>query len=144
MRKIASVMALVLTAGIAVIGPSSVSAAAAEQSVTEDVWNESWWRPAGWNVVKIHRYMKADGHHYVTGYINAPNGTSAFYYDRSYNGGKTWESFVDRRYVNGTNQLPEKYNDGGVWYRVCGASEWLNNPYGNPQWGYNIACTAWY
>ncbi|MER7533276.1 hypothetical protein ABTX77_00625 [Streptomyces sp. NPDC097704] len=142
-KKTALLGALAMTAALALLGPAATPAAASS-TVADDVWNYAYWTPAGTrNLVKIHRYL-VNGHHYVTGYLVATSGTSALYYDRSYDGGATWDSFVDRVYFSGARPLPEKYDDGGVWYRVCGASEWLGNPYGDPRWGYNIACTSWY
>ncbi|MFD0400964.1 hypothetical protein ACFV84_37340 [Kitasatospora sp. NPDC059811] len=137
---------VMLAVSAALVGPAVGTAAATSRTVT-DVTNEATWRPGTQfgNTVQIHRYTKSDGHNYVDSWLQALDGnTVAYYYDRSYNGGKTWDSFVNRIYTQTGASLPEKYDDGGVWYRACGASEWLGSPYTNPQWTYNIACTGWY
>ncbi|MET7532781.1 hypothetical protein [Streptomyces goshikiensis] len=143
MGLVAATVMLVASATLA--GPTVGTAAAASTTVT-DVTNTATWRPGGQytNTVQIHRYKKSDGHNYVDSWAVVLHGPAAYYYDRSYDGGRTWDSFINRVYTQNGSSLPEKYDDGGVWYRACAASEWLGNPYGNPQWGYNIACTPWY
>ncbi|MEV7776968.1 hypothetical protein [Kitasatospora sp. NPDC088351] len=145
-KKTGLAAAIVMVAASATLAGPTVGTAAATSRAVADVTNEAHWSPSRYqNTVQIHRYTKSDGHHYVDSWLTALDGNvTAYYYDRSYDGGKTWDSFVNRMYTKTGASLPEKYDDGGVWYRACGASEWLGNPYGNPQWGYNIACTAWY
>ncbi|WP_457029533.1 hypothetical protein [Kitasatospora sp. P5_F3] len=133
-------------AGTAVAAPAVPAGTASAVAIqADDARSEGWFEPAGtWDGVFLHRYLR-NGHHYVTGSYSSTDYNLAVYYDQSYDGGRTWNSFVDRRYVNpGTGSLPERYDDGGVWYRACSAAEWAGNPYGNPQWGYNIACTTWF
>ncbi|WP_033355742.1 hypothetical protein [Kitasatospora aureofaciens] len=134
-------------AGTASAETTTPAKPAVGSAVTSGVWNTATYNPDGnTNTVEINQYVGSNGHHYVTGWLYAGSTNVAFYYDQSFDGGRTWNSFLDRRYVGpgGWYTLPEKYDDGGVWYRACSAAEWAGSPYANPQWGYNIACTNWY
>lgn len=126
--------------------PTAAAPAAAPRlhSTATDRTNYSSYSAGG--TVGIDQWVSSDGHHYVNGQLYASTGPVSFYYDQSFDGGRTWNSFLDREYVyaGGWYILPTHYDDGGVWYRACSANENVGNPYGNPQWGYNIACTSWY
>ncbi|KIF00600.1 hypothetical protein PL81_40265 [Streptomyces sp. RSD-27] len=132
---------LMIALGVAA-GPQAAPASATPQ----DEQSSAWWSPDGTsNSVTLWRTLR-NGHHYISGTAVTGPAVAAVYYDRSDNGGRSWKSFVDRRYVSGytATYLPEHYDDGGVWYRICGASEWRGDPYGNPAWGLNIACSNWF
>ncbi|MFD6181976.1 hypothetical protein [Streptomyces goshikiensis] len=144
LRVLAAAAALLLTpmAGTASAETPTQSKPGASPAAT----NSAWFSPNAYsNTVWITQFVGGDGHHYVYGTLNSGSSNLALYYDRSTDGGRNWDSFVDRVYVgSGRYTLPTKYDDGGVWYRACSAAEWAGNPYGNPQWGYNIACTNWF
>ncbi|MEU6239149.1 hypothetical protein [Kitasatospora sp. NPDC047058] len=141
---LAAAVALLLTpmAGTA----SAETATQSEPVASPAASNTAWFSPDGYsNAVRITQFVAGDGHHYVYGILNSRSSNLALYYDRSTDGGQHWDSFVDRVYVApGQYALPIKYDDGGVWYRACSAAEWAGNPYGSPEWGYDIACTNWF
>ncbi|MFG2907051.1 hypothetical protein ACGF13_18545 [Kitasatospora sp. NPDC048286] len=153
LRAIAAATAAAATLALCPLAATTASAApvagaaSAKPALDSGVWNTATYNPDGHvNTVEINQYVGSDNHHYVVGWLYAGSGNVAFYYDQSHDGGRTWNSFLDRTYVGpgGWYTLPTKYDDGGVWYRACSAAEWAGSPYGNPQWGYNIACTNWY
>ncbi|MFE2106124.1 hypothetical protein ACFXAF_09665 [Kitasatospora sp. NPDC059463] len=124
----------------------------AEQQGLTSAWVTPWvhWTPyAGGEVndVRMHVYSGSDGHDraYAEAYLNYYN--DAVYLDVSQtagNGHWPWQA-KNLVAVGGRLHLqtPESYDGPGYWVRACGVSFAVGDPWGNPQWGSNINCTAW-
>ncbi|WP_329402739.1 hypothetical protein OG523_00880 [Streptomyces virginiae] len=140
--------------------PQEVSPEAAQllrQGATPDpnsatAWSTPWahWTPyAGGEVndVRMHVYTGSDGHDiaYAEAYLNY-NRDSVYLDVSTTSGNGHWPWKADHRIdTNGqVHLMTQKQNDGPGWYvRACGASFAVGDPWGNPQWGKNINCTAW-
>ncbi|MFD9357207.1 hypothetical protein [Streptomyces sp. NPDC060031] len=103
--------------------------------------------PSGWtSTVRMNIFTGSDGHDYAWGEAWLQGGGEALYLDVSRNGGATWTPFVDYQVPSGvyTRTSYSHYDGPGYWIRACGANPSYGDPYNNPQWGYNIACTVWH
>ncbi|MFI9330070.1 hypothetical protein ACIGZJ_21285 [Kitasatospora sp. NPDC052868] len=124
----------------------------AEQQGLTSAWVTAWahWTPyAGGEVndVRMHVYSGSDGHDraYAEAYVNYYN--DGAYLDVSQtagNGHWPWQATGLLKTSGRAHfQTVEAYDGPGNWVRACGASFAVGDPWGNPQWGTNINCTAW-
>lgn len=97
------------------------------------------------STVQMNVYTGSDGHDHVWGEGWLYGGGEALYLDISRDGGSSWTPFVDYQVPSGVyTSTPSHYDGPGYWIRVCGANPNYGDPYGNPQWGWNIGCTVWH
>ncbi|MFE7590762.1 hypothetical protein ACFU6K_15305 [Kitasatospora sp. NPDC057512] len=125
----------------------------AEQQGLASSWVTPWahWTPyAGGEVndVRMHVFSGSDGHDraYAEAYLNyAWDGLYLDVSQTAGNGHWPWQA-QNLSTVGGQShrETASVYDGPGNWVRACGAS-WGddNDPWGNPRWGTNIACTAW-
>lgn len=120
-----------------------------------DEWTTPWatWSPDGLvQQVRMHVYLDygSDGllHDFAWGEAYLYHESDEVYVDISTTAGNDhwpWQAYRGDTWTGGARWTTANshYDGPGYWVRVCGASFGFGDPWGNPQWGWNINCTAW-
>ncbi|MFD4904210.1 hypothetical protein [Kitasatospora purpeofusca] len=127
-------------------------AGAERQGLTSE-WVTAWsyWKPdshQGSNRVRLHVYTGSNGHDWAYAEGDLQYNNDGIYLDASQtsgNGHWPWQAvnLVKVTGPLGGLRTPSTDDGPGHWVRACGASFWRGDPWGAPNWGYNIACTDW-
>lgn len=120
-----------------------------------DEWTTPWatWNPDGLTqYVRMHVYLDyaSDGklHDFAWGEAYLYHESDEVYVDISNTAGGNhwpWQAYRGDTWTGDSRWTTRNswYDGPGYWVRVCGASFGYGDPWGSPQWGWNINCTAW-
>ncbi|MFE1807918.1 hypothetical protein [Streptomyces sp. NPDC059533] len=95
--------------------------------------------------VQMNVFTGNDGHDWAWGEAWLYGDGEALYLDVWRPGQASWDPWQDYQVPSGvhTSTSTAYYDGPGYRIRACGANPNFGDPYGNPQWGWNIACSVW-